>query len=425
MSNFKLVSMVAPALILLSTQAVAAPILTGDLAKLTVFADTYMTTGANTQILGNVTSGDVETTGAGSRVVGNVISGGAANVGASIVGGSQTTISVGGFISSGGLVTTGDGSIVKGDITSSGAANIGANAQARSNVTSGDVGTAAANAVISGNFTSVGAGTIGANARVGGTMATGGLATVGANAFVGADVNAGGNTAISASATVNGTVSSSMTTAVSPSLTSTLTQSILDYVASVASQVRATQTALTNYVMSGISSPTVLAATMTVDTTLNAGMYSAASLSTTAGTTLSLDADHKDNQIWIFNIADILSFGGTSKVKIINGGANEQVFWNVGAGQAKSGDGAEIVGTILAKDFVMIGANSTVAPTDGTCGGVFSQTSYVSTGANAIIGGKGCNEPAAPTPTNVPEPATFSLMLAGLALIGYRARSKK
>ena len=410
MSSLKLVSLTGAAFALISGQSIAEPVITGDLAKTTVFANTYMTSGANTKVLGNVTSGGVETTGAGSQVVGNVMSGGAANVGASIVGGSQTITSVGGFVRSGGVVTTGDGSIVKGDITSSGAANVGANASAGGSVVSGDVGTAGANAKITGNFTSVGAGTIGDSARVGGDMASGGLTTVGANAWVGGTVKTGGDAVSSASAMTNG-----------------LTSSILSYVAYVAKQVLDVQTYLTNY-MAGTGLAQVLAATMTMDATLGAGVYSAASLSTTAGTTLLLDAAHKDNQLWIFNIADILKFGGATKIKIINGGINEQVFWNVGSGYANSGDGAQIVGTILAKTYVEIGANSTVTSSDDSCGGVFSQTSYVSTGDNAIIGGEGCTStvsPSSTTSTPIPEPATYTLMLAGLGMMGFMIRAKK
>lgn len=432
MSSFKLATLVAAACALHSGHSTAAPVMTGDLALLTVFADTYMEAGQNTQILGNVTSGGVETTGAGSRVVGNVISGGAANVGASIVGGSQTTISVGGFVRSGGLATTGDGSIVNGDITSSGAANVGANASVRGNVVSGDVGTAGANAKISGNFISVGAGTIGDTAKVFGDMAAGGIATVGANGLVGGTVKAGGNAVISASA-ATGAVSSVTASAgqstltaspVQTNLTNGLTGTIMTYVASVAKQVLDMQTSLTNYV-AGTAIAQALAATITTDSTLGAGVYTAANLSTTAGTTLFLDAKHQDNQLWIFNIADYIAFGGETKVKIVNGGANERVFWNVGSGYASSGDGAKIVGTILARDYVMVGANSTVKSSDGSCGGVFSQTSYVSTGANAIIGGEGCKSTPGTTATPIPEPATYTLMLAGLGLMVFMIRPKK
>lgn len=427
MSVSKLASLVAPALLLLSAQAVAATILTGDLAVLTVFADTYVTSGTNTQVLGNVTSGGVETTGAGSRVVGNVISGGAANVGASIVGGSQTTVSVGGFIRSGGLATTGDAAIVKGDITASGASNVGANAAVGGNVVSGDVSTAGANAKVVGNTTSVGHGTIGANAMVGGSMASGGNATIGAKSAVGGDIKAAGIIMMEEKSSVGGSVSSVMPNGLqlklsqSPvpmNLTANLTHAILEQVASVALQVREAQAKLT-----AMGPGTRIKTPVIFDLKLSPGIYSAPSLSTTAGTILKLDGLGLNDQTWVFNIEDILAFGGTTTVEIVNSGKNGQVFWNVDKGYASAGDGANLVGTIFARDYIMIGANTIVTSTENTCGGVYSRTSYVSTGANVIVGGAGCGKLPLSPPSDVPEPATFGLMLAGLALIGYKRRT--
>jgi hypothetical protein len=55
---------------------------------------------------------------------------------------------------------------------------------------------------------------------------------------------------------------------------------------------------------------------MTVDTTLFAGVYSAASWFTTAGTTLTLDGQGQNDAMWLFNIEDILAFGGVSTVEL-------------------------------------------------------------------------------------------------------------
>lgn len=168
---------------------------------------------------------------------------------------------------------------------------------------------------------------------------------------------------------------------------------------------------------------TKLRTPITFDLTLTPGIYSAASLSTTAGTALKLDAQHQDNQVWAFNITDILAFGGISTVEIVNAGKNDQVFWNVDSEYASTGDGSTVIGTILARDYTMVGANASVLNSTTACGSVFSQTSYVSAGADAIIGGDGGTD--LPDTPKIPEPATYALMLAGLGLIGCAARPRK
>jgi hypothetical protein len=164
---------------------------------------------------------------------------------------------------------------------------------------------------------------------------------------------------------------------------------------------------------------------MTVGTTFYAGVYSAASWSTTAGTTLTLDGQGLDNAMWVFNIDDILAFGGDSTVELFNVGDNAQVLWNVGSvfspgGYASLGDGADIVGTIIAEDYVMVGANATVMHASaayGNCAGIYSTTSYVSIGANAVVGGAGCSS------ISVPEPE--SVLLFGLGLMGLVVTRRK
>ena len=437
-------------------QALAVPLLSGDLNQVTVYAREYFTAGQNTQVFGSVLSGGVGTTGAGSAIHGFFESTGAANIGAAIVGGPQTTISVSGYVKSGDLVTTGDGSIVNGNVTARGAANIGANAKANSNVVSGDVGTAGANATIKNDFTSVGANSIGASATVGGNFISGGLASTGANSKVGGNVLAGSAASISASSSVgrkvwavnsSGTQETLSASPVSSTMTSTVRSEVIDHVAKDAEILRLAQASLSGMANSmsanmgkndlGATLTSNLAATMTVNTTLYAGVYSAASWSTTAGTTLKLDGKGLDNQSWVFNFADILKFGGDTTVMLTNAGAGSSVVWNVnnGAlnGYANLGDGADVIGTIIANTYVAVGANATVLNVGTNCGGVYSQTSYVSTVANSIIGGNGCtgnilnlNSDGTMTANSaVPEPATYSMLLAGLGLMGFTLRRRK
>lgn len=64
----------AIALILTGTPARATPVLGSDLLGLTVFADTYISAGANSLVLGNMLSGDVLSVGDSAFVTGNITS---------------------------------------------------------------------------------------------------------------------------------------------------------------------------------------------------------------------------------------------------------------------------------------------------------------------------------------------------------------
>lgn len=116
----------------------------------------------------------------------------------------------------------------------------------------------------------------------------------------------------------------------------------------------------------------------------------AANLSTTAGITLTLDGQNRSNQSWVFNIDDYLVTGAAMKIVLINADASNSVIWNSG-GYTSLGASGEFIGTILAKDYVSVGAGTSVTGVGSACGGLFSATSYVSTGDGARIGGKGCS----------------------------------
>jgi carbonic anhydrase/acetyltransferase-like protein (isoleucine patch superfamily) len=299
---------------------------------------------------------------------------------------------------------------------------LGDGATVASNVQSIKAGSATANTAVYGNLEVGGVGTMGDTSHVQGNFISGLDGTIGANAILDGNWEVGAGSVVAVSASFI-------------KISSDAVDTDTTYLNGVKSAITNDMNAATNDLLSAKNTlsamglGTALAPTMTVDTTFTAGVFSAASWSTTAGTTLTLDGQGLDNQMWVFNIEDILAFGGVSTVELFNVGANAQVFWNVSnwfpGGYTSLGDGADIVGTIIAEDYVMVGANAFVrSASDVNCAGVYSTTSYVSIGANAVVGGAGCS----PTVTvDVPEPETNALLLAGLGLMGFikRRRCKK
>jgi hypothetical protein len=388
--------------------AAAAPALVSEgLQNLTIFSQTYTTTGANSLVSGNVLSGDVSSTGANASVAGNLVS-----VGAVTIGGAGSKVS--GNILSGGVLTTGDGSVVGGNITSSGASTVGANSKIGGNMVSGGAATTGASSTVTGNIQSGGAASVGAVSTIGGTVAAVGAISIAAGSTVG----------------LQSTLSSSPidATATTAAINATVTADAL--------QVSAAQIAL-----SAMGAGHVLAATITTNLTLDSGVYSAASLSTAAGTTLFLDGQNLSNQYWVFNIADILATGVSTNIELINAGLNSSVIWNIG-GYASLGASSRFLGTTLADLYISVGANTDVAGVGNSCGSLYSATSYVSTGDAATIGGIDCIStdsgfvvdqagtaqyslaPLIDNQTSAPEPASWALLITGVFLTGLLKRSR-
>lgn len=406
MVNYKLKPLVL-AVMAISSPAFAGPLLDPGVAAQTIFSDNTTSTGANSKVFGNIQAGNVLTNGANGYVYGNLVSP------LSITSGGASSY-VGGSIESGGVATTGLGSVTTGSIKASGTATIGANAQLYGNMTSDGVLTTGDTSVVNGYVTSGGTATVGANAKVLGTVSAVGLI------------------AISASATTKPSVALTSQPFDALAYTAGLTTSVDNASASV-SKAQAALNAM------GVG--TVLAATMTTSQILTPGVYSAPSFSTTAGITLTLNGENLAGQFFVFNIADILSFGGVSHVVLENWGADSSVIWN-SSGYTTTGDGSTVIGTILSKTYVMVGANSIVTGAGTSCGGIYSAKSYVSTGDTSQVGGNGCTvsnilfkinsqgvaEYDVPPPpaahAAVPEPATWAMVLTGFALVGLALRRR-
>jgi hypothetical protein len=284
--------------------------------------------------------------------------------------------------------STGNGSIIHGNFRSGDVTTLGYGATINGNVESKEAGNAGANTLITGDLVTGGVGTMGASAHVEGNFISGLAGTIGANAILDGNWEVGFGSLSTASASSNKIYYDAVDTDIA-------------YLNSVRANIDSDMNAATNDLIDTkaalsdmASTELTLSPTFVTDGTLFAGVYDAASWSTTAGTTLTLDGKGLDNAIWVFNIDDVLAFGSDSTVELVNVGNNAQVFWNIGSasspgGYASLGDGADVLGIIIAEDYVTVGANATVMHASeayGNCAGIYSTTSYVSIGANAVVG---------------------------------------
>lgn len=373
----------------ISYQSSGNPLMGADLPQLVVFANGYVTTGANSKVIGNVLSGGVLTTGAASQVLGSIVSSGASNIGggaASVLAGSNSGSSgpsylyrgmskssvptkLDGSISSGDVVTVGAASTIGGAITSSGAATIGANAKVGGDLVAGGIVTTGDTAAVSGSIEAGGYASLGANSVIEGNVAGVGHTTMGANSA------AGSQSALSSS----------------PITPSDFTASLNSTVVTTAQKVVDAQASFT-----ALGLGQAMSTTMSTNTTLyGGGVFSAANFSTTAGTTLTLD-DQGGRHDWVFNISDFLVTGASSTVIVANANPASTVTWNVKSGYASLGANSNFLGVIMARDYISVGADTDVAGFNASCG-LYSASSYISTGNGASVGSSNCSAPASVT----------------------------
>jgi len=167
--------------------------------------------------------------------------------------------------------------------------------------------------------------------------------------------------------------------------------------------------------------------------TLPPGVYKFDSSAQLTGT-LTLNAEGLANQYWVFLIGSTLTTASGSSVDIINGGANEGLFWQVGS-SATLGTTTAFEGNILALASITFNTGATIS-----CGRALAQTGAVTMDTNTIdngcpvtvAGGGGSGfvangDDGGLSPVSVPEPSTLPLgiCIAGWALLKIRARANR
>lgn len=189
--------------------------------------------------------------------------------------------------------------------------------------------------------------------------------------------------------------------------------------------------------LSAMTADTFIGAT-TASATFTPGVYNASALTTAAGSTITLDGEGAANPFWVFNLDTYLVTGAGTKITIINAGSGASVIWNSGY-YTSLGASTSFIGAIFAGQYVSAGAGSNIP-----CGNVYA-AQYLSLGASAEFTSTNCigsatwtgsvhgmaagldivngvavahdftRDTALPA-TEVPEPASGALMVAGLGL---------
>ena len=164
--------------------------------------------------------------------------------------------------------------------------------------------------------------------------------------------------------------------------------------------------------------------------TLNPGVYFFSSLAQLTGT-LTLDALNNPDALFVFQIGSTLTTASNSVVSVINGSANDGIFWQVGS-SATLGTSTVFAGNILADQSITLNTTAKIL-----CGraialnaAVTTDTNTISNDCNAFNGGTSSSDYGSAGFSggfgggqSIPEPGTFALL--GLGLVGFRVSRRQ
>ncbi len=175
----------------------------------------------------------------------------------------------------------------------------------------------------------------------------------------------------------------------------------------VANQAQAD--ALTGYnFLAGLSPTQILTGMDLGGLTLDSGVYFFASSAQLTGQ-LTLDFQGMSNMMIVFQIGSTLTTASASSVQVINGGANDQVFWQVGS-SATLGTTTDFYGSVIADQSITLNTGANI-----TCGRAIALNAAITMDTNTIDTGNCVGV------TSTPEPATLALVGTGVVAAGATA----
>jgi len=180
--------------------------------------------------------------------------------------------------------------------------------------------------------------------------------------------------------------------------------------------------------LAGESATKVLTGTDLGGLTLTPGVYFFATSAQLTGT-LTLNAEGLPNATWVFQIGSTLTTASSSVVSIINPGANDSLYWQVGS-SATLGATTDFEGNIVALTSITMntGATDECGRILARNGAVTLDNNTISTGCQDVTGEgnsgglsggtSGTTGGGGGGTVGVPEPASIALLLAGLLPLG-------
>jgi hypothetical protein len=379
-------------------QAALPPQLAPPLDGLTIYSGAAITMGASSMVGGNIMVEAAATLGASTIVGGYIVSGAAVTLGA--------TASVGGYIEARNAGTIGADSTIGGYLTTGDAATLGANTidgniMVDGNLTAGAAILVGTEAVITGNLRSGAAASadLGADAIVGGNAAAGTALTLGADVIVSGHAQAGtGAVALGVDAVVagNARAGTNVTLAAGASVGGDITPGSIEQFTNHPKEPiddQSPQLSQLQAELAAMIAPATnqLPTAMTINTTLEPGIYHATAMTTTAGITVTFYGDGTGvNSHWLINSDSFLAFGASTIIELKNTGPKSTITWNSGS-YIEVGASAKLMGTFFAGSYILTGASTTLERTGGVCGGLFTNTGAVTLGASNIIGAYDCS----------------------------------